>query len=225
MGTDSRMTHLRTVELADLAEGRIDAADMARHEAHLAGCAECAAELAHVERLLAVMRADRTPEPLASVVARAVDLFAPARPEPFRERVRAWLAGLEAVAGRLVFDSLREPSFAAARGTVTSRRLRYETADLELDLAIEHQGGRLALTGQVSDLRGDEVQAASGSRFLVVSRDDTLAAGEADAIGEFSATVEDRPGLAILVTAGGRALSCALPLPAAGSMAVADDDG
>jgi len=217
------MTHLRTAELADLADGLIDSASRPRLEAHLAGCAECAAELAAIEGLLAAMRADRTPEPLAPVVTRAVDLFPPARPEPFRARVRAWLAGLEEVAGRLVFDSLREPSFAAARGSVASRRLRYETADLELDLAVERRGGRLALTGQVIDSRGVEWNAASGSRFLVVAHDDTLAAGEADPIGEFSATVEDRPGIVILVSGRGRALSCALPPPAAGSLANTDD--
>lgn len=218
------MTHLRTVDLADLAEGRVEAGLKARCEAHLAGCAECAGELAALERLLAVMRADRTPEPLASVVARAVQLRATVRPEPLRARVRAWLAGLDELAGRLVFDSLSEPSFAAARGSVTSRRLRYETAGLELDLEVERRSGRLVLTGQVIDMRGDEAHAASGSRFLVVAHDDTLAAGEVDAIGEFVAAVEDRPGLVIVVASAGRAISCAVPPVAAGSAAGAADD-
>lgn len=219
------MTHATTAELADLAGGRIDTGARARLETHLASCAPCAAELAVLERLILVMRTDRTPDPVASVVARAVSFFVPARPAPLRARVTAWLQGLEEVAARLVFDSLREPSFAAARGSLLSRRLRFEAPGLELDLQVEQENSRLRLTGQVIDTQERAARAVAGSRFLVMARDVTLAAGETDAIGEFTAQVEDRPGLVILIAAGGRALSFSVPAPGAGSdRAVPDDE-
>ena len=124
--------HATHAELADLAEGRLEAGLRARLEAHLAACADCSAGRREVEHLLGAMRADRMVEPPADVVARAIHLF---RPAPLAERLHAWLAGLAEEAGRLVFDSFDQPAFAAARGVMSGRRLRFEAAGLELDVA------------------------------------------------------------------------------------------
>ncbi|HWN81672.1 MAG TPA: hypothetical protein VNM87_06230, partial [Candidatus Udaeobacter sp.] len=117
------MKHLTTAELADHLEGRTASQVSPRVVEHLARCPECSAAAHRLEQIVGVMRADRSPEPPAHVLARAVALFDRelAARTPALEQ---WLAGLRQVLGRLVFDSLAEPAFAGARGAGAARRLR-----------------------------------------------------------------------------------------------------
>ncbi len=201
------MTHVTFRELADHYEGRTDADARARIEEHVAACTECASELAAIGGLLSLMREDRTPEPPMHVVTNAVRLFAP---EPIAARVRAWLAGLEQVASSLIFDSLAQPAFAAARGTVTGRRLRFEAAGIELDLQLERPAGKIRLMGQLMETQAP-ARALAGARFIVLAGGAPVAEGTTDAIGEFTALVADHPKLSIVVAAGARAVTFTIP--------------
>jgi hypothetical protein len=67
-------THPTVDELADLREGLLSGADEARVRAHLAGCADCAAETAALAEVAAVLReAGSEPLTMPTSVARAID--------------------------------------------------------------------------------------------------------------------------------------------------------
>ncbi len=216
------MKHASIAELLDHAEGRSEASLRASLEEHLARCAECAAELDTVRRLTGLMRADRTPEPPESLVRAAVHLF---QPEALSARVRAWLGDLTATVARLVFDSSAQPAFAAARGTPAARRLRFAAEGLELDLEIDRRGGRSHLTGQLTRHSGTAVEALAGARYLVFAGDSPLVEGTTDALGEFTATIDDRPGLSLMAATEQRAVRFPLPTGLAAEDATAESGG
>jgi len=186
-------------QLADYVEGRTaDPETRQRLESHLATCPRCAQLLAGLERVIGAMRTDRTPEPPAHVLARAIELF---EPVPSRSSLASALAGLKEVLGKVVFDSLADPAFAAARGSMAARRLRFESQGYELDLAIERRQGRFSLLGQMAtQARGGEVAALSGATYVVLAGDEALAEGTTDALGEFTVDVAalDRVTIALL---------------------------
>jgi anti-sigma factor RsiW len=199
--------HATWAELADLADVRTNATARTRLEAHLAACPSCAGRLAALTKVTGIMRSDRTPEPPADVVARAVRSF---QPETLAARARTWLAGAVEVIGRLVFDSLEQPSFAAARGVISGRRLRFEAAGLELDLLAERREGKGHLTGQVIKIEGD-ARPVAGARFLVLTGGEFAAEGATDAIGEFTAVVDRMDEARVVVMDGEHAVTFPLP--------------
>jgi anti-sigma factor RsiW len=193
--------------LADHVEGRLDPEDRARLEAHLSRCGRCARELRVLEEVVEIMRADQSIEPPASVTARAVHLF---RPEPLHERVRAWLADRVEELGHLVFDSNSQLAFAAARGVLAGRRLRFESAGLELDVLVEGRAGGARITGQVIRTVG-EPRPLTDARFMVMAGTRPAAEGATDALGEFTADLDLLDGIRILVVDGERVVSFTLP--------------
>jgi hypothetical protein len=194
-------------ELADLAEGRTEAQARTRLEAHLASCARCARELEAIEEVAGIMRADRSVEPPAPVVARAIDLF---QSEPLHERVRAWLADRVEELAHVVFDSSSQLAFATARGPVATRRLRFESDDLELDVQVEGRTGGGRITGQLLKTTG-EARPLDNARFLVVAGRRPAAEGITDTLGEFTADIDPLDSIRIVIIDGGRAVSFVLP--------------
>src|ERR1043165_6406512 len=85
--------HIPFERLVDLAEGRIAPEESRDASAHLKTCAACAGQLAQVERLAGLMRADNSADAPRDVLAGAINLFA-ARPtrEGFLRRVVAALS-------------------------------------------------------------------------------------------------------------------------------------
>jgi anti-sigma factor RsiW len=200
--------HPTFTELADLVDGRVDVKNQGRNKAHLAECAACAERLEAIAEVLGIMRSDRSPEPHAQLVAEAAGLF---QPVPIRRRARMALAGLTQEIGRLVFDSLDQPAFAAARGVMSGRRLRFEAAGLELDLLAERRGGKINLIGQVTRSAG-QARALAGARFLVLAGGKLIAQGITDAIGEFMTMMEATGEIRVVVIDGDRQVT--FPLPA-----------
>jgi hypothetical protein len=106
------MARHETQALWALAAGELDAADRARVEAHLAGCAECAAELARVRQSRAVLHTARevTPEVRwGAVDARLRSEAAKRLVAPPRSRLPWALALAGACAAMLGFWMLRTP--------------------------------------------------------------------------------------------------------------------
>ena len=203
------MRHLTTPELADHVEGRTaDPETRGRLETHLATCPRCAQVLAGLERVIGAMRTDRTPEPPAHVLARAIELYEPAFDRP---SLASRLAGLKEILGRVVFDSLADPAFAAARGSMPARRLRFESQGYELDLAIERRQGRFSLLGQMATQTRGEARALSGAQYLVLAGDEALAEGTTDALGEFAVDVAALEQVTIALLAPPEAVLFAVP--------------
>jgi Putative zinc-finger len=204
------MKHLTTADLADHVEGRTAGPEARRRlEAHLTTCPRCAQALAGLEGVIGAMRTDRSPEPPAHVLARAIELYEPALDRP---TLASRLAGLKEVLGKVVFDSLADPAFAAARGSLAARRLRFETGGYELDLAIERRQGRFSLLGQLAtQARGGEARALSGAQYLVLAGEEALAEGTTDGLGEFTVEVGALEHLTIALLAPPEAVLFAVP--------------
>jgi hypothetical protein len=137
--------HLPFERVVDLAEKRLVGADDQRARSQLGTCGACAASLATVERILALMRRDAArqgdEEPPTHVVQRAVRLFCQRPPTARR------------LLGALLFDSAIQPLAAAGvRGPAAPGRQLIFTAgayDLELRLTASPDGQLHTVRGQV----------------------------------------------------------------------------
>jgi hypothetical protein len=198
------MTHPTLEELFEVCVARNRGEKLSPDiEEHLSTpCSICEGRLQEVERVVRAMAADRTPEPPAAWVDRAIALF----PKPsFAARLEEFGRGLAAEAGRLVFSSAASglPAFAGARGSSTVRRLRFETGNLELDLQIEGSGRGGSLLGQLLSLE-DPVSPCAGARLLATSGVTHFAEAVSDELGEFSLSLPDFADLRLRVSAENR---------------------
>lgn len=201
--------HPSEKQLIEFALAEAGGQDARKVERHLAeDCAACAEIVSGYRDLLLLMREDRTPEPPAAWVQRAIALGRPS----WIARIREWCAGLREEAGRVVFDSFADPGLAltGVRSTDVERRLRFESGDLELDIRVEPVGRGGILTGQLVDIRGD-VGPLTHARYLLTSGTADPVEGETDDFGEFSERVPDLTDLQIRVVRGRRFASFRIP--------------
>jgi hypothetical protein len=137
--------HLPFERVVDLVEKRLVGADAQQARSQLATCDACAASLATVERIVALMRRDAASqgheEPPTHAVQRAVRIFCQ-RPPPARRLLAT-----------LLFDSAIQPlAVAGVRGPEAPGRQLIFTAggyDLELRLTASPDGQLHTLRGQV----------------------------------------------------------------------------
>lgn len=185
-----------------LVDGTVDDAERSRLLTHLERCAPCREREREVQRVLEALARDRLLRPSESAVAAVLRAIRPARAAP---SLPDWARGLVERAGRIVFDSFARPreTFAGARSAPAARRIRFEAADLELDVLIETRGDRRRLTAQVLDLGGEPTSLA-GTGYLVSSGDRIEAEGEADAHGGFVREIATPGEIEIRVAAGRR---------------------
>jgi len=132
-------------QLADYVEGNLPLTQRVELETHLAVCSRCSGELAELERLIGLMRADTSEDAPTSVIDRAVRLFR-SRTKPksassdFRNRISAVLH----------FDSIGlAPAFGVRSGKPGARQLLFHAGLDEIDLRIEPAGEAWLLSGQV----------------------------------------------------------------------------
>ena len=212
-GKNHFMTHPTLDELLEacLARNRGEKVSE-RIEQHLStACSACEARLQEIERVVQAMITDRTPEPPASWVRRAMELF----PKPsLAARLQEFGSGLVEEAGRIVFSSSSAnlPSLAGARGASTIRRLRFEARTFELDLQIESSGRGGSLLGQLLVLK-DPVTPCAGARLLATSGTSHLAETVSDDLGEFSLSLPDFADLRLRISTGERVLVFDIPAP------------
>jgi hypothetical protein len=211
------MKHLTTAELADHLDGRAASQVGRRVVEHLAGCPDCSAAFSRLEQMMGVMRADRSPEPPASILARTIALFdrEPARSAP---ELMPWLSGLRQVLGRLVFDSLADPAFAGARGARggVARRLRFEAQGCELDLAVERRQGRFRLLGQVAQTSGSATKTLVATPVRLFLGQEQVVETTTDDLGEFACQVSTLENMTLAVLVPPEAVIFALPAGTAG---------
>ena len=131
--------HIPFELLVDLAEGRVAPEDA---RAHLGDCASCAGQLAQVERLTGLMRADTSEDAPRDLLAGAINLFAA---RPARESL------LRRVVAALSFDSgAPRPAFGVRSGQgSSSRQLLFSAGDVDVDLRLAPDAEGWAVSGQV----------------------------------------------------------------------------
>lgn len=177
--------------------------------AHVEGCSGCAKRLREYEWLVQTMRSDRTPDPPAEWVERAIRIF---HRRDLEKRIRAWCAGLREELARLVGDSAGAPelAWAGTRNVAGARRVRFESGRVELDLQIEPMASGGTLTGQLSRL-GPEPRPLANVRLLVTAAGREMVEGETDDLGEFSLEVGHVREIALRVMDEGRLTVFSIP--------------
>jgi anti-sigma factor RsiW len=128
--------HLPFARLVDLVEGRLTPDVLAEAQPHVLACPRCAADVAWLERVIGLMRADTAEQPPALAVAAAKRLFRP----PARQQLMATLQ----------FDSARTPAALGRRaGVQTERQLLFAVSSYLLDLRIVSHGPLWVVSGQL----------------------------------------------------------------------------
>lgn len=149
--------HLPFGLLADLAEGQVE--PTAEEREHLAACERCAADLAWLERMIAVSRGAAGEEPPGHVVERVKALF--------RERRRQAAPAPRLVYALLRFDSAHSaPAFGLRAGADHKRQLLLSAEGYDIDLRIAPAEGRWSIMGQLLPMTAT-ARAAAGSAELL----------------------------------------------------------
>lgn len=171
----SSRRHLDAEAALGYLEGTLPARGRRAVEEHLASpCPGCRERLHALARLLAHMRADRTPAVSDALRARALAAFTPAAPAAPLRRLAESLA-------RLVFDSWAAPLPAAARRAVgEARRLRWALAAGSLEIECEREAAEsITLRGRLeapeAALYAIEVRAGAERREVRVDADGSFA--------------------------------------------------
>ena len=149
--------HIPFARLADLAEGRLAAADERDARAHLAACADCSEQSAQLERLTSLMRADVSEDAPRGVLMNAVGLFRARRAERSPGLLRRVVAAL-------TFDSSTlTPAFGVRSGQAApARQLLFSAGDFDVDLRLASGGEGWTVSGQVlGPCAGGEVVATA----------------------------------------------------------------
>jgi anti-sigma factor RsiW len=163
--------HIRFEQLADLVEGRLPPEEQSRLRAHISTCPNCAAELAWLEKVIDLMRADAGEDAPPAAVARARRLLRshPAVAPSERRRIPALLQ----------FDSRQQPLALGMRSDQpAARQLLLKADEYDLDLRLTPAGAAWQLSGQVlgPDAAGQVEQAGEAG----------LAQAGLNELGEFS---------------------------------------
>jgi anti-sigma factor RsiW len=142
----SSSKHLTFARLADLAEGRLTAEELAAARGHLGGCADCSRQAEELQRVTGLMRADTTEDAPRDVLFNAIRMFR-SRP-PVAAETPSLLRRLVA---SLSFDSgARTPAFGLRSGAAAAaRQLLFSAGDLDVDLRLAPSGEGWAVSGQV----------------------------------------------------------------------------
>jgi anti-sigma factor RsiW len=129
--------------MVDLVRGHLPAIEQQSIHSHTAACAQCAAQMARVERLVAETRADDSQEVPTHVVARAVRLM--------RQRKAAAQPALRRrIAAVVRFDSARTPLALGRRSQPSSgRQVVFDTGLHDVVVRLKPAGDRCAVWGQV----------------------------------------------------------------------------
>lgn len=170
----SSAEHISEDLWGDFVEERVSADTAVRIHAHLnTGCEKCTGQLARWRRMLDTLERSRTPEPPASVLQRAFDLF---------ERPAARASLLERVVASLAFDSRLNMMPAMARAsTGASFNLVFTAAQTSIYLWCEFDGVRWQVTGQV---QADQAESSAFESVLAI-REGGKVQTEVDEDGEF----------------------------------------
>jgi hypothetical protein len=188
------MSHPEAGELVDLARQILGEADERHVRQHLEDCARCRRAF---ERLSILVTVARGAAPPADVVRRVETLGA------------APLKRTDLLRARAIFDNLLEPLPAGMRGTVRDRHLLFEAGDWTVDVRLDREPGRTALTGQLAHALSS--RSCSGIAVLARSEETVVARALTGAWGEFTLDCGDCSPLTVEVLVPAPAIAIDLP--------------
>lgn len=194
--------HPKERELIDFVLAESGEAQRVATERHLGEpCPECQETVARYRELLEVMRTDRSAEPPAAWVHRAIALGR----SSWLRKVREWCGERAQDLGRVVFDSFAGPGLAPAgvRSVDVERRMRFEAEGVELDVRVEPLGRGGVVTGQFVTL-GERPGPLAGAGYLLTAGTADAVDGVTDELGEFTNELPRLEELRIRVRVGDR---------------------
>jgi anti-sigma factor RsiW len=142
--------HIPFDRLIDLVEGRLSPDEQTQMQAHTSACSRCATQLAWLERVIGLIRANDYEEPpdrVAADISRVFGSYSRSASSSLRQRIVAVLR----------FDSAQAPLPVGRRsGSSTERQLLFTAETLDLEVRITQSGSLWEVSGQVlnADARG-----------------------------------------------------------------------
>jgi anti-sigma factor RsiW len=135
--------HIRFDRLIDLVEGRLSPDEQTQMQAHTAACPRCATQLAWLERVVGLIRANDYEEPpdrVAADISRVFAAYNPSASSSLRQRIRAVLH----------FDSAQLPlSISRRSGSSAEQQLLFTAGSLDLEVRITPSGALWEVSGQM----------------------------------------------------------------------------
>jgi hypothetical protein len=179
------MAHKISFEiLVDYAEGRLSEAEHAAVAAQLQADPTAAAQAAHLQHTIALMRTDASEDAPAHVVNRASRLLrqrklsVASQPQPGTvERPSV----LHRILAALTFDSAVTPAFGLRSGASQQRQVLFSAEGSDLDIRIADSGAGFAVSGQVL---GPEAQGA-----VTLANESVSVRAVLNDLGEFALTI------------------------------------
>lgn len=173
--------HLSDDTLINIAEGRMDVAQSAGAESHLAGCEECRTALNQFQSIVVALRNKELVTPPQHVTQQVLRIFQPkAKPVsgPLSRSVSALQAGLQSLVAVLRFDSGLTPVYGMRSGPAQARQLFYTVNEYDIDLRLAPHAGEWTVEGQLlgGNTQGTAELASAGRRY----------AGDVNELGEFA---------------------------------------
>lgn len=201
------MDHFPPENWVDLARGLLPPAAAAPMRVHLEqGCADCA-KASETWRLIVELcsrQAHYGPEPAVVRVVKAA--YTPAKPW-------IWVKNT-AHSAKLVFDSFRQPSFAAIRGSQpVTRQLVHEAEPFVIDLRLESDPARrrVFLMGQILNSEDPE-DVTTDVDIVLLSGEKLIGTARVNPSGEFDMEMGPDPNLHLFINIRGQR-AIGIPLP------------
>jgi hypothetical protein len=206
--------HPRDEQLISYILGEASEGERQSTRRHLeGGCSRCEERTARLRQLIHHLRTDHDLDPPDDWVQRATALLASRPNLGLVGRLRRFWGEVTPAVARLVQDSLGAPDLAVAGvRSGSSRRLCFESDDLELDLSLEAGADATIVTGQLVTLQGDPTPAV-GARVLVTAEPHFLSEETADVEGEFAFSAQFSAPFRVHVAYGDRFVLFEVPAP------------
>jgi anti-sigma factor RsiW len=151
--------HIPFERLIDLVDGRLSPDEQRQTQIHTAACSRCATQLAWLERVIGLMRANDYEEPpdrLAAGISRVFASYNRSASSSLRQRILAVLRS----------DSAQLPLSVGRRsGSSTEQQLLFTAETLDLEVRIAPSGSLWEVSGQVLNADVDglaELQGLAG---------------------------------------------------------------
>lgn len=179
------MKHFKTEEWVDFVNRTNTQEQATAMQKHLAGCRQCAEEVALWQKVRTFATAEPAYQPRKQEVRTAAAMFSTAG--------RAGGLKEKGTVIELLFDSLLQPALAGVRTAGTGiRQVLYRADSFQIDLQIEAKPGanRIAVTGQVLDVSRPEI-IGSGLEVTLSNRRGSAVHASTNEFGEFHVEIQN----------------------------------
>ena len=170
--------HVSTEMALDLADGRLEPAQVEFWEKHFSTCTNCTQDLADWRTLERSLKRSHLENAPSMDLERAFSILPAASTA---------VLGLRQVLASIIFDSFQQPAFAGARGGATAaRQLVFRAEEFDIHIKIWGEQNHRQLLGQMLSRSGDEF--LGEAHFHLLRNGERLDSTSMDGMGEFQFT-------------------------------------